>query len=279
MDDNTYDFSVDYEDTPDFTGDYNYSPNDFSYVDSGIQHSWETNPTANIPEQSQGAWWMDQGLPDTATLGQLGTDQANLAAMQGFSGFGSMPGQGFLGSTQSVLNSLFGGKGVEGATRGLAALLEGSQNKKQAAALQKLVAQQQTRLDPFGSQRPQYQQELSNAVQNPYQAAIVKNQVDQIAQAQARKDAAAGRRSNMATSSPAMLAAQAQVAQNYINSLMTPAGANIAPQSAGLQQLAEASKYGTQGYISPLLSALGMGQQQNSNTAALDLLKAALTKK
>lgn len=171
-------------------------------------------------------------------------------------------GQGFgMGGVGGVLSQLFNNKGV---MSGLGALLEGSQNKKSASNIQNLVAQQQQQQNPFGGQRNFYQQQLQNTVQNPYSQPIVQQQVQALQQAQAIKDAAAGRRSNSATSSPALAAAQAQIAQQYMNSLMQPAGAGISPSGmGGLQQLLTANQQNTNGYISPLMSALGYNSQAN----------------
>lgn len=237
----------------------------------GNQYQFDNTPQfdlqsnlSNVPNQS----WFSQ--PQI----QL-SDQENAAVA-------TMPDTNWnpnSGGLQNTLAQLFNSKGFDSGMRGLAALLEGSQNKKKSSQLQQIVNNNRTMIDPFGSQRPFYQQQLQSAVTDPYSAPIVKNQVDQIALAQARKDAAAGRRSNSATSDPAMLAAQAKVAQDYINSLYTPAGAGINPNSsAALSLLEKGTNADVNGYISPLMSALGYGTQQNSNTAALDAIKQALAK-
>lgn len=201
-------------------------------------------------------------------------------------GVGVMPNEDYATSQwgtegiQSTLAGLF--NGAQGAGMGsnglklLAALAEGQQNKRKASNVQNIVNQQQARTDPFGSQRPFYQQQLQNTVQDPYSQPIVKSQVDQIARAQAIKDAAAGRRSNSATSSPAMLAAQAAVAQKYMDSLQTPAGANISPNASGLDQLIAGSNAGVNGYVSPIMSALGYGTQSNSTQAQLAAIQQLL---
>ena len=171
------------------------------------------------------------------------------------------PAQQTMGSVQNTLANIFNNKGF---VTGLGALAEGYQNKKKAAALQQMVNQNRQPLDPFGSQRPFYQQQLQQAVQDPYSAPIVRNQVDALAQAQRIADAKAGRRSNNATSSPALLAAQAQVAQNYINSLHTPSGANIGPQ--GLSSLIQPQMSGINadinGYLSPISQSVKDYQTQ-----------------
>lgn len=181
-----------------------------------------------------------------------------------------------MGGIQNTLSSLFNNKGF---VTGLGALAEGYQNKKKAAALQQMVSQNRQPLDPFGSQRPFYQQQLQQAVQDPYSAPIVSAQVEQLKRAQDIKNAAAGRRSNSATTDPALLAAMAGVAQNYMNSLQTPAGANISPQ--GLSSLVSAQQQGINaginGYMSPALSALGKSAGTDQNTKTIEALREFLT--
>lgn len=177
---------------------------------------------------------------------------------------------------KQTLASIFNNKGF---VTGLGALAEGYQNKKKAAALQQMVSQNRQPLDPFGSQRPFYQQQLQQAVQDPYSAPIVSAQVEQLKRAQDIKNAAAGRRSNSATTDPALMAAMAGVAQNYMNSLQTPAGANISPQ--GLSSLVSAQQQGinndVNGYLSPALSAMGRSAGMDQNTKTLEALRELLT--
>lgn len=202
--------------------------------------------------QQQTGYMPSTNLDNTqAGINYLSNPQNVAGATQGW-------GQG---GVSGVLSQLFSNKGL---MTGLGALLEGSQNRKNAANTRQLVAQQQAQQNPFGAQRGFYQQQLQNTVQNPYSQPIVQQQVDALAKAQAIKDAVAGRRSNNATSSPALAAAQAQIAQQYMNSLMQPAGAGISPSGmGGLQQLMQANTQNTNGYISPLMSALGYNTQAN----------------
>lgn len=154
--------------------------------------------------------------------------------------------------------------------KGLGALFEGNQNKKYASRLNQIA--QNPAMDPFGSQRGFYQDQLKSAVQNPMAAPIVAAQLKGIQEAQNRKDAAAGRRSNVVGSAPAVMQAQGQVMQNYMNSLMQPAGANIAPNSSALANLmSSAAKANTNGYASPLFSAMGQMNQD-------DILRALIAK-
>lgn len=232
----------------------------------GIQptqdYSFDNN-LGNLP----GNEWANQG-------------QINLTPQEQFAS-GQMPtttnwNPNTSGDIQNTLANLFNSKGF---VTGLGVLGEGYQNKKKATALQQMVNQNRQQLDPFGSQRPFYQQQLQQAVQDPYSAPIVRNQVDALAQEQRIADAKAGRRSNNATSSPALLAAQAQVAQKYMNSLQTPAGANIGPQ--GLSSLLSAQQqginYDVNGYLSPALSAMGRSAGMDQNTKTLEALRELLT--
>lgn len=179
------------------------------------------------------------------------------------------------GGISQALSDLFNNKKT---MTGIGALFEGFQNMQKANAMQGLASKMQGAMDPFGKQRPGYQAQLAAAIQNPYSAPIVRAQVEQLQRAQAAKDAAAGRRSNSATSSPAMLAAQAQIAQNYINSLMQPAGANISPSglSSLLQTQQQGINSGINGFVSPLLSAAGYATGNNSTANDLAAIKAKL---
>jgi len=200
---------------------------------------------------------------------------------------------GGLSGLSNILGGLFNGQsGITGKQLGTlgAALLEGRANKRMASQIPQAVQQQQQRTSPFdiassgassmgaNSMRDAMQQKLAAAMTDPYGQPIVKSQVDQIARTQAIKDAAAGRRSNTATSSPAMMAEQAKVAQNYINSLQQPAGAGINPSNQGLEQIMQALKYGTQGTASPLMSALGYGTGSNQNSAAMQQIMEMMSK-
>jgi len=208
-----------------------------------------------------------------------GNQFQNYADLQGYQSPTQQNLSSAMGGTQNFLSQLFGGgQGSKGALTGLGALIEGMQNKKKASSVQNIVNQQQARMDPFGSQRPQYQQELSRTMQDPYSAPIVRNQVQQMQQAQAIKDAAAGRRSNQATSNPALLAAQAQVAQKYMDSLYTPAGANISPNASGLNELMQGNNAAINGYASPIMSALGYNSSSGTNTQAMQQIMDALAK-
>jgi len=165
------------------------------------------------------------------------------------------------GGIQNALASIFnGGASNPLVGKGLAAVLEGYQNKKKASAMQANASQ----IDPWGSQRGFYQQQAQNAVTNPYSSPIVSAQITQLQNAQNIKDAAAGRRSNQLTSSPAVMAEMAKIAQQYQQQMAMQGGANINP--SGLSStLNSGSQADVNGYISPLLAALGWNNQSNQN--------------
>ena len=167
-------------------------------------------------------------------------------------------------------NQQRGGQLSSGLGSIISALLTGKQNTKNAQQSKNIINQQQAATDPFASQRPFYQQQLQQATTNPYSVPIVADQVNALKRAQDIKNAAAGRRSNSATTDPELLKAMAEVAQKYQSSLQQPAGANFRPDMTGYKELLGANQQQTNGYISPLLSALGFTQQQGNNSANME---------
>ena len=193
--------------------------------------------------------------------GSGGVDLSNPS--YNYNGAGLIQTSNPFGSISQTLAGLFNNPQALGmAGKGVAALFEGYQNKKKAEAMQKLA--KNPALDPFGSQRQFYQQQAQQAVTNPYDSPIVKAQIEQLQNAQNIKDAAAGRRSNMLTSSPAVMAEMAKIAQNYQQQMAVQGGANIAPSGGLAEILSKGTTYDTNGYISPLLTAAGYGVQDNA---------------
>lgn len=245
-------------------GGYNYDQGSFQMPQQGTGFDLDSN-ISNFPVDG----WLQNGTDWGSVDQQLGTNFSNpMLDIQN-----SLPS---MGSVQNTLSSIFNNKGF---VTGLGALAEGYQNKKKAAALQNMVSSMRQPLDPFGGQRQYYQQQLQQSVQDPYSSPIVSAQVEQLKRAQQIKDAQAGRRSNSATTDPALMAAMAGVAQNYMNSLQTPAGANISPQ--GLSSLMSAQQQGINaginGYMSPALSALGKSAGTDQNTKTIEALREFLT--
>lgn len=300
-----YDSGIYGGDTGDFNWDtqtndmYTGAPVDTSWMNQGgYSEDQLNNPGLTSMPTFNTGWDPSEGVPWSSSqpneMGQF-TGGQTMAPPEWFNQTQSQ-GSGLdrgMDSISSVLSNLFNGNsGITGKQLGTlgAALLEGRSNKRMASRIPQAVQQQQQRTSPYdvasagassmgaNSMRDAMQQKLAAAMTDPYGQPIVKSQVDQIANIQAIKDAAAGRRSNSATSSPAMMAEQAKVAQNYINSLQQPAGAGINPSSQGLEQIIQALKYGAQGTTSPMMSALGYNTGTNQNSEALQQILAALAK-
>ena len=279
MDDYDFDYSDDFDSLGPSAG-FDYGMNDFDSLGSKLSNAYNTdfgNFGNNYYDDfdSLGGLWNGSSFSQDALSNITGggypinNDLSRyLRDIQdeNLRGWGAGT-TGSEGSITSALQKLFTNPNL--LSKGLGALVEGYQNKKNAKTLTN--AANSTKIDPFGSQRAQYQQELQNTVQNPYSSAIVKSQVDNLQRQQAIKDAAAGRRSNTLSTAPSMLASQAQIAQNYINQLGTLAGANIAPNSSAYANLiSNAANSGTNSYTSPLMyaltSALNPNAASKSNT-------------
>lgn len=238
-------------------GGYSADENGFDFGNGGQNVNWDFGST---PDNSwdQFQFGGQDVLPGYDQQGNWINDQT--VAQGGQSIFGAQPNfapqQTQQSGAQDYLARLFSNPSF--LTKGIAALFEGNQNKKMGSSMNKIA--QNPALDPFGSQRPFYQQELQRAVTNPYDSPIVRAQVDNLQRMQSIKDAAAGRRSNSLSTAPGVLAAQADIAQKYMNSLQTPAGANIAPQGKAIADLlSQGAQYNTNGAISPLIRAIQSG--------------------
>jgi len=300
-----YDSGIYGGDTGDFNWDtqtndmYTGAPVDTSWMNQGgYSEDQLNNPGLTSMPTFNTGWDPSEGIPWSSSqpneMGQF-TGGQTMAPPEWFNQTQSQ-GSGLdrgMDSISSVLSNLFNGNsGITGKQLGTigAALLEGRSNRRMASQIPQAVQQQQQRTSPYdvasagassmgaNSMRDAMQQKLAAAMTDPYGQPIVKSQVDQIANIQAIKDAAAGRRSNSATSSPAMMAEQAKVAQNYINSLQQPAGAGINPSSQGLEQIIQALKYGAQGTTSPMMSALGYNTGTNQNSAAMQQIMEMMSK-
>jgi len=300
-----YDSGIYGGDTSDFNWDtqtndmYTGAPVDTSWMNQGgYSEDQLNNPGLTSMPTFNTGWDPSEGIPWSSSqpneMGQF-TGGQTMAPPEWFNQTQSQ-GSGLdrgMDSISSVLSNLFNGNsGITGKQLGTigAALLEGRSNKRMASKIPQAVQQQQQRTSPYdvastgassmgaNSMRDAMQQKLAAAMTDPYGQPIVKSQVDQIANIQAIKDAAAGRRSNSATSSPAMMAEQAKVAQNYINSLQQPAGAGINPSNQGLEQIIQALKYGAQGTTSPMMSALGYNTGTNQNSAAMQQIMEMMSK-
>lgn len=243
--------------------DWEYNEN-YQYTPEDMDTSNQFTPSQGIDDflGGQGNYQIDGNY--------FGQDQdwgnQNWAMEGQQNNFGGMPGLApaqaqqlapqQAGGAQEYLSKLFTNPSF--ISKGIAALFEGQQNKKMAKKLGQVASN--PAMDPFGSQRPFYQQQLQQSVTNPYDSPMVKAQVSNMQRMQDIKDAAAGRRSNNLSSAPGVLATQGAIAQNYMNSLMAPAGANLRPDSGSIAQaLSGAAKYDVNGSISPLIRAIQGG--------------------
>ena len=258
------DYNMDFgsiSDTGATDNSWNLGNLDFSGFDSF--DSLGNSPAFNLPETTP--------TTDTSWLNALPSLGDAPMASTGTAGTAS--------GISNVLSQIFNKVGAPLAMKGVAALYEGSQNKKKANALGNVAQQIQQTSDPFGSQRPIYQQQLQQTVTNPYSSPMVKAQVDNIARAQAIKDAAAGRRSNSLASAPGVLAAQADIAQKYMNSLAPLAGANMSPNTQAISQLlSQKAGYDTQGYGSPLAYLMSDEAKNIQNQDLMGQIKSLINK-
>ena len=241
--------------------DFNLGNIDYSNLD-GLDSLFKMNQGQNgMTDFSFPGYANYQGmsLPQGNTSPTISWGDTLTKMLGGLGGlFGQNKNQQRAGQTSSGLGSI------------ISALLTGKQNTQNAQQSKNIINQQQASIDPFASQRPFYQQQLQQATTNPYSVPIVADQVNALKRAQDIKNAAAGRRSNSATTDPELLKAMAEVAQKYQSSLQQPAGANFRPDMTGYKELLGANQQQTNGYISPLLSALGFTQQQGNNSANME---------
>lgn len=280
----------------------NATPVDFDNLPSFDSFDNQTNwANQSMPDSS--LWGMgnnygftpDPNLPTNQFMPQsYGQSLGQSIAPESFMGNvqeNSLSNGWNLGGIGNTLAQLFQGNSGKLIGSGIAAYLEGRGNKQMAQQIPQVVAQQQARQSPFDaaataidptSGRAQAMEAYKAALANPYGNKIVSDQVEALSKAQAIKDAAAGRRSNNATSSPALVAAQAQIAQKYLDSMAQQAGAGINPNMGGLSDLVSALKYGANGYTSPFASAagysLGSNYTQNNQQNIIDALSKLMSK-
>jgi hypothetical protein len=257
----------------------------WDYEDGGDQSITQPTDNGNVGNINQGDWMYDN-TPSDYTGYTPGYTNPNLAT-EAVPDYGDTSYYGGIntgevqtdttptwnapnaGGIQQALAGIFSGAQNNPLVgKGISALFEGYQNKKKQAAMNSIASN--PALDPFGSQRGFYQQQAQQTVTNPYDSPIVKAQITQLQNAQNIKDAAAGRRSNSLTSSPAVMAEMAKIAQQYQAQMAQQGGANFAPNGSAIAQAQTGGvNSGVNGYISPLLTALGWNNQSNQNKQAL----------
>jgi hypothetical protein len=263
------DFS--YDDTGSSTGTSASGGIDLNNPSYNYSGSGTTTPNYDYDNNNNDYSWGNGGGYNYDYSGLTGAQTANLSN-PGLATTGTVaPTSGWEaggGAIKNFLNDIFTkGSTANSMGQGLAALASGYQNIQKAKALQSAAGQ----VDPWSSQRGFYQQQAQNAVTNPFSSPIVASQLADLQENQARKDAAAGRRSNSLLGDTSMMAEAAKIAQNYQAQMAAQGGANIQP--SGLSSLLSSSaQAGTNGYLTPLATLFGQGTQDNTNTNYLSAL-------
>lgn len=268
--------------------DWDYTPTEDDYwTDTGNETNTDTyQPTYDYsptPEYNMSTPQTDQStvMPDWYS-NMMGNNTYTETQQQAPSMLAQLPPEAAPNvGIGSFLQNIFGGGNAGSMLKLVGALAEGNQNKQKANALTQAAAQQQAASDPWAAQRPFYQTQAKQAVTNPYDSPIVSAQIAQLQKAQNIKDAAAGRRSNSLMGSTAVLSDAAKIAQAYQAQMAAQGGANLTPTNTS-NLAAQAANYSTNGYMSPLLNALGYTNQASTNANTLANLtqqqKAALAK-
>lgn len=156
-------------------------------------------------------------------------------------------------NTQDFLSRLFQNPG--GLLKLGGALLSGHQNKKKASAYGQIA--RDPRLDPFGSQRGQYQQMASQFANTPTNNPVYQNIQAETMRKLQMQAAATGRRTNptdvMARLQSAMMPQYNDTLRNYANL----GGSQFGPQGSTIaDMLSKSANAKTEGYASPVMNAL-----------------------
>jgi hypothetical protein len=154
--------------------------------------------------------------------------------------------------------------------KGLAGLYSAYAGNKQAGQLRQAAQQQ----DPFGPQRAQYQQLLSQSYANPNaftSTPEARMQQDALKQQLERLDAKSGRRSQYGARAVQLAQAQAKQLADYRTGLQQAAGSGIGPQGAGsLQQAAAQAQMTAGGAPFQALSDIFTGQSPQYRAQAAE---------
>lgn len=158
------------------------------------------------------------------------------------------------GGSQDFLSRLFQNPG--GLLKLGGALMSGDQNKKKASAYGQIA--RDPRLDPFGSQRGQYQQMASDFATTPTNNPVYQNIQAETLRKLQMQAASTGRRTNptdvMARLQSAMMPQYNDTLRNYANL----GGSQFGPQGSTIaDMLAKSANAKTEGYASPVMNALG----------------------
>lgn len=247
---NSYTDSFDNYDSisqPEWAQNYNFSGS------GGDGYNWNTlNVNQGQPE------WDNSYVPQAS--GNWGNSLSSIGNGSTYQG-GT---QEFSSGVQDYLKNIF--TNPQFLTKGIGALFEGIQNKRSSNNLNRIAGNLQRAGDPFASQRGQYQRLLSDTYTNPNIALgrpEIRAQLQGLENQINARDAAAGRRSQYGDRANQLAIASSGLLDRYRQQLAQLAGGGLSPNFSGLSNLyQEANRQGTNGFLSPIMSAVGMGTQQ-----------------
>lgn len=247
---NSYTDSFDNYDSisqPEWAQNYNFSGS------GGDGYNWNTlNVNQGQPE------WDNSYIPQAS--GNWGNSLSSIGNGSTYQG-GT---QEFSSGVQDYLKNIF--TNPQFLTKGIGALFEGLQNKRSSNNLNRIAGNLQRAGDPFASQRGQYQRLLSDTYTNPNIALgrpEIRAQLQGLENQMNARDAAAGRRSQYGDRANQLAIASSGLLDKYRQQLAQLAGGGLSPNFSGLSNLyQEANRQGTNGFLSPIMSAVGMGTQQ-----------------
>lgn len=247
---NSYTDSFDNYDSisqPEWAQNYNFSGS------GGDGYNWNTlNVNQGQPE------WDNSYIPQAS--GNWGNSLSSIGNGSTYQGGPQEFGSG----VQDYLKNIF--TNPQFLTKGIGALFEGIQNKRSSNNLNRIAGNLQRAGDPFASQRGQYQRLLSDTYTNPNIALgrpEIRAQLQGLENQMNARDAAAGRRSQYGDRANQLAIASSGLLDKYRQQLAQLAGGGLSPNFSGLSNLyQEANRQGTNGFLSPIMSAVGMGTQQ-----------------
>ena len=247
---NSYTDSFDNYDSisqPEWAQNYNFSGS------GGDGYNWNTlNVNQGQPE------WDNSYVPQAS--GNWGNSLSSIGNGSTYQGGTQEFGSG----VQDYLKNIF--NNPQFLTKGIGALFEGIQNKRSSNNLNRIAGNLQRAGDPFASQRGQYQRLLSDTYTNPNIALgrpEIRAQLQGLENQINARDAVAGRRSQYGDRANQLAIASSGLLDRYRQQLAQLAGGGLSPNFSGLSNLyQEANRQGTNGFLSPIMSAVGMGTQQ-----------------
>lgn len=258
---------------------YDTGYNEFSYQQpesSYMGDNWNAMYGGSGPEQYSQAEQANQ-MSD-----MNGFDAQEMNPQWATQGMGTDPATPSSGGIQGFLQELFSKKqGGQGSSmsgdilKGLGGILGAYQAKQTNTANTALGNKVMQQMDPFGSQRADYQKKLADTYTNPLgnlQRPEIAGQLAQMKQMMDAKDAAAGRRSQYGSRSNQLAEQQAKLMDSYRAQLGQFGGAGIGPNvGAGASILQNANSVGSSA-LNPLMAAAG----SINNGASIDELLAQL---